>query len=511
MNDSLKRARVVIVGRPNVGKSTLFNRLTKTRKALVHDEPGVTRDRIELKTEWWIQGRKLPVLLTDTGGVGGDRFAQEIDDQVGIALGEADAVIVLFDGKSGLTELDRALMKRLNHAGVLKRLPVVFVVNKVEDEKHEGMVADFYSLGIDTILTISASHGRGMDDLQEALGASLEAFFASASQSEVESEDKDEIEDETEAEASDDTSAKGYADQEEGADGALASEIELQDISEIPDQLDPAEEERIPRIAIVGRPNVGKSTLTNALLEAERMITSPIAGTTVDAVDSLATISGKPFIIIDTAGIRRKSKTEQGIEVLSVVQARKTLERADVALLLLDGEFGLTDQDEKIGGLIEAAGCGVVLVMNKWDTQRGTDFTQQQAAERIRKQMAYLKYAPIVFTSAKFRKGIDDLGDLLADIIHQRRLKIPTHEFTSWVRKECTVHNPMNAKFYLCHQSGRYPPTFVCHVNDPKKVNFSLERHLVNALRERWGFMGSPVRLLFVQATSTRKAKRPNR
>jgi GTP-binding protein len=480
MSQAQGRARIVIVGRPNVGKSTLFNRLTRTRKALVHDEPGVTRDRLELKTEWWVRGRKLPVLLTDTGGVGGDRFAQEIEDQVGIALEEADAVVVVFDGQAGLTELDRELMKRLNRAGVLKRLPAVFVVNKVEDEKHESMVADFHSLGLDEILTISASHGRGIDDLQETLAGHLEAFF------------DDEAEDaETETEA------------ETVSDADSDPEYE-----EIPDTV---QEDRLPRIAIVGRPNVGKSTLTNALLEADRMITSPIAGTTVDAVDSLAELSGKPFVIIDTAGIRRKSKTEQGIEVLSVVQARKTLERADVALLLLDGETGLTDQDEKIGGLIEDAGCGVVLVMNKWDTQRGTDFTKEQAAERIRGQMAYLKYAPIMFTSAKQRKGLDDLGDLLTDIIHQRRLKIPTHEFTEWVRKESTVHNPMNAKFYLCHQSGRYPPTFVCHVNDPKKVNFSLKRHLVNALRDRWGFMGSPVRLLFVQAKSDRKAKRPGR
>ncbi|MDR3607681.1 MAG: ribosome biogenesis GTPase Der [Oligoflexia bacterium] len=459
----MKRARIVIVGRPNVGKSTLFNRLTGTRRALVHDEPGVTRDRLELKTEWWAQGRKFPVLLTDTGGVGGERFGEEIDNQVGIALEDADAVIVVFDGRAGLTALDEDLMKRLNRAGVLKRLPVVAAVNKIDAEQHEAMIADFYSMGLENVLTISAEHGRGIDDLEETIAQLIPDFLE-------EEADSDEVESE---------------------DG----------------EPEPEPEEGLPRIAIVGRPNVGKSTLTNALLNERRMITSPIAGTTVDAVDSLASIGGKPFVIIDTAGIRRKSKTEQGIEVLSVVQARKTLERADVALLILDGEKGLTDQDEKIGGLIEDAGCGVVLVLNKWDTQRGTDFTQEQAAERIRGQMAYLKYAPIVFTSAKFGKGLNNIGELLTEILHQRKLKIPTHEFTEWVRKESTVHNPMNAKFYMCHQAGRHPPTFVCHVNDPERVDFSLKRHLLNALRERWGFMGSPVRLLFVKGASDRKPK----
>jgi GTP-binding protein len=246
------------------------------------------------------------------------------------------------------------------------------------------------------------------------------------------------------------------------------------------------------------------------------MITSPIAGTTVDAVDSLTYLNEKPFVLIDTAGIRRKSKTEQGIEVLSFVQARKALERADVAILMLDGETGIVDQDEKIGGLIEEIGCAVILMVNKWDTQRrNKEFTRDEAAERIRKSMGFLKYAPIVFVSAKERRGFQDLGDLISEILHQKQLKIPTHQFTEWVRKEALIHNPMAAKFYLCHQSGRNPPTFVCHVNDPERVHFSLKRHFLNALRERWGFMGSPVRLLFVagknQSKETRKAPSPAR
>lgn len=440
-----KVARIVIVGRPNVGKSTLFNRLIGRRQALVYDEPGVTRDRIEKKAKWWIRAKPLEVLLTDTGGLGGDRFADEIKKQVEIALSSADAVIALFDAQTGLTSGDKDLIRLLKKSGVDKKAPIVAAVNKVDAESHEGLISDFFALGIEHVLTISAEHGRGIDDLQETVGDLLGDF-------------SDQVE----------------------------SPIE-------------GDSDHIPHIAIVGRPNVGKSTCVNALLREERMITSPIAGTTVDAVDSLTYLNEKPFVLIDTAGIRRKSKTEQGIEVLSVVQARKALERADIAILMLDGETGIVDQDEKIGGLIEEIGCAVILMVNKWDTQRrNQEFSRDDAAERIRKTMAFLKYAPIVFVSAKEKRGFQDLGDLISEILHQKQLKIPTHQFTEWVRKEALIHNPMAAKFYLCHQSGRNPPTFVCHVNDPERVHFSLRRHLVNALRERWGFMGSPVRLLFV-------------
>jgi GTP-binding protein len=475
-----KPFRIVIMGRPNVGKSTLFNRLIGSRRSLVHDEPGVTRDRIEHRAQWWVGRHEYPVLLIDTGGVGGDRFAQEIEDQVGMALQSADAALVVFDAHAGVTAADHELMRKISRAGIHKRIPVFAIVNKVDAESHESLISDFFSLGLDHVLTISAEHGRGIDDLKEQV---IEVLRPTETE-----ENADEWESSAESETMEEESETA----EEDAEGSEARE------------------ERIPRIAIVGQPNVGKSTLTNAILGEARMITSSIAGTTVDAVDSHVELSGKPFILVDTAGIRRKSKTEQGIEVLSVVQAKKALERADIAILLLDGEKGTTEQDEKIGGLIEEAGCSVILAINKWDTQRkNPKFTREMAADRIRGKMAYLKYAPIMFVSAKEGRGFEDLGDLVSDILHQRQLKIPTHEFTEWVRREATVHNPMNAKFYMCHQAGRNPPTFVCHVSDPEKVHFSLRRHLVNSLRERWGFMGSPVRMLFVQGKSTRSAKRP--
>ncbi len=456
-SSSSLNSKLVIIGRPNVGKSTLFNRLLGRRRALVHDEPGVTRDRLEEKVNWNEGGTQLALTLVDTGGVGGERFAAEIEEQVEIALSEANLVIFLMDGRAGLTPQDSEIFRKLKQSGMEQKKPIIYALNKVDDEVHESLASDFYALGADSFITLSAEHGRGIQDLKELI---IEKLLEKTTQ----------------------------------APETPEPEIK-RDRSKEP-----------PRIAIVGRPNVGKSTFINAILGQKRMITSPIAGTTVDSVDSIAELSGKPVVLIDTAGIRRKSKTEQGIEVLSVVQTKKALERADIAVLLLDGETGITDQDEKIGGLIEEAGNAVVLAINKWDTQRDrSKFSKEEAAERLRGQMAFLKFAPIVFVSAKEGTGFESLGDLIEEILHQRRLKIPTHEFTEWVRNEATVHNPENAKFFMSHQAGRHPPTFVCHVNDPERIHFSLKRHLVNALRDRWGFMGSPIRLHFV----TGKSKRP--
>jgi GTP-binding protein len=474
--------KVVIVGRPNVGKSTLFNRLFGKKRALVHNEPGVTRDRLVEKTEWWLHGQSIPIQLVDTGGMGGERFAFEIQKQVNIAIEDSDIVLFVLDSQVGVTSLDEDLLRGLMRSGVLSKIPTIAVVNKVDAEIHEDRSAEFYSLGLDSVLTISAEHGRGIDDLKlaifEAVGISIEKNVSGAIP-ELPHQETSELMPEL----------PNQENQELEPD--LAEEV-----SEADDFV-----RRMPRIAIVGKPNVGKSTLLNAILGEERMITSPIAGTTVDSIDSLVELDGKPFLFVDTAGVRRKSKTEQGVEVLSVVQTRKALESADIAILVLDGEQGIADQDEKIGGLIQEVGCSVILLMNKWDTQKkNPNFTKELASERIRAKMAYLSYAPILFTSALKGQGFQDLPALIEEILHQRRLKIPTHEFTEWVRKESTIHNPMNAKFFLCHQSGRYPPTFVCHVNDPDKVHFSLRRHFVNAMRERWGYMGSPIRLLFVEA-----------
>ena len=410
---------------------------------------------MEEKVLWWIHGKAYPVLIVDTGGLGGNLFSTEIEKQVKTALEKADLILYVLDSQRGPTFMDHDLLQQLRCSGILNRIPMIGALNKVDIEQHENRISEFYELGLEQIFTISAEHGRGIDDLKLMIAETLD--FKNT-----------------------------YKD--------FKSEI--------------IQSPKISKIAIVGRPNVGKSTLINGILDEDRMITSPMAGTTVDSIDSLIQLQGKPYILIDTAGIRRKSKTEKGIEVLSVVQTRKALERAELAVLVLDGEGGITDQDEKIAGLIEEIGCSVVLMVNKWDTQRRNEkFTREIAAELIRKQMAFLKYAPILFSSALYREGIENLGKLFEEILFQRNFKIPTREFTEWVREESHIHNPMNAKFYLCHQSGRHPPTFVCHVNDPEKVHFSLSRHLVNALRKKWGYMGSPVRLLFVQATGKGKTQ----
>jgi GTP-binding protein len=480
------RTRVVIVGRPNVGKSALFNRLVGYKRALVHDEPGVTRDRLEFDTTWWVRAKAFDVVVTDTGGLGGERFADEIKKQVDIALETADVVLMVFDGQAGLTPADSELMLGFTESGLMRRVPVIGVVNKVDADVHETMINEFYAAGLEHLYTVSAEHDRGIDDLKTGVAEAIGFDFGKAQDVE---DTESEVEEEEEAEL----------------------ELSEEEFTEIEDEPEPRER-KIPRIAILGRPNVGKSTLVNALLGEDRMITSPIAGTTVDSIDSVVEIDGRPFIVVDTAGIRRKSKTEKGVEVLSVVQSRKALESADICILVIDGDGGITDQDEKIGGLIEESGKSVILAVNKWDTQKvRPEFTREIAAEVLRKEMGFLKFAPIVFMSAKYRKGIDGLADLVDEILQQRQVKVVTHEFTNWVRREATIHNPQNAKFFLAHQSGRHPPTFVVHVNDPDRVHFSLQRHLVNALRERWGFMGSPVRMLFVEGKNRRSLPKPSK
>lgn len=509
----MNRLKIVIVGRPNVGKSSLFNRLFGRRRALVHDEPGVTRDRLEERLDWQHGTRTLPITLIDTGGLGGERFAEEISRQVDLALHEADVVLALFDAQAGYTPADESVIRGLQKSGLLggkgkldRKVYLIGVVNKVDADVHEALLNDFYQSGIQSLMTVSAEHNRGIDDLKREIYDAAEALGkwkdpekeaeAAAEAAEVE---------ENEAETQDADDSESFEDlaelDEEEVDQRLAEQTQ-------------DEEKRLrepPRIAIVGRPNAGKSTLINALLREERMIVSPIAGTTVDSVDSVAKLGDLEVVLVDTAGIRRKNKTEQGIEVLSVIQTQKALESCDLAILLLDGEGGITDQDEKIGGLIEQVGCSVILMVNKWDTQKGNDdFSREQAAELVRKKMAYLRYAPLTFVSAKYRQGLRDLGDLIQEVMEQRRVKLTTHEFTEWVRKESEIHNPMDARFYLCHQASRYPPTFVCHVSDPKKVHFSLKRHLVNAIRDRWGFMGTPIRLL-VKPGKDRKGPRRKR
>ncbi len=449
--------RVVIIGRPNVGKSTLFNRLLGKRKAIVHNEPGVTRDRIESPVQWWNQARCYNMLLIDTGGVGGDRFSIEIKKQVQIALQDADIILFVLDAKTGVTPLDEELFSELRKAGLFKKIPTLGVINKADSVKDEMTPKEYYQLGLKNIITVSAEHGLGIQELEDT----------------------------------------------------IIEESQAQP-SENPTSIEQVT--NLPRIAVVGRPNVGKSTLINTLLGSERMIVSPIAGTTVDPIDSVIELEGKSYTLVDTAGIRRKDKTEQGVEVLSVIQVKKTLENANIVILMLDASTGISDQDEKIAGMILDSGRSVIILMNKWDVhenfaEKKERFTKEMAAEHIRSKMPFLQFAPLLFVSAHKKTGLKNLGSLIEEVMTQRKTKIQTKELTEWIKNAAQIHNPKNAKFYMSHQSSQNPPTFICHVSDKSRIHFSLERHLVNRIRETWGFMGNPVRLLF----KTSEGKPPRR
>ncbi len=449
----MKSMNLVIAGRPNVGKSSLFNRLLGRKRALVLDTPGVTRDRIVESASFWVRAKEYSVNLIDTGGLGEGQFKEEIRRQVDTALKEASVVLFVVDIKAGLTHADEEVFSELRRSGVSEKIPVILVLNKADSDLAEERFAEFYALGVENLIPVSAEHALQIDELKEMVVDLLNPEPLPVISDEIPDPEKEEV----------------Y----------------------VP---------RTPRIAIVGQPNVGKSTLLNAICGEKRTIVSPIAGTTVDAIDLDINWNGKDFTVIDTAGIRRKNKTEQGIEVLSVVQTRKTLERADLAFLVMDGEQGVYEQDEKIAGLIEEMGCSVILVLNKWDTQVGNkEFSQKLAEEEIRKKIRFLGYAPLVFTTAKDSIGLDRLFRVAQAVIEQRSLKIQTKELTEFLRNAAEVHNPNNAKFYFVHQSGRNPPTFVAHVSDPKKIHFSLSRHLVKAIRGHYGYLGTPVRLHFLK------------
>jgi GTP-binding protein len=472
---------IVIVGRPNVGKSSLFNRLLGRKRSLVLDTPGVTRDRIVEPVEWWVHAKQYQVNLIDTGGLGHEFFKKEIQTQVNTALEEADIVYFVMDIRAGLTRDDQEVFHELRRSGLKGKTPVIAILNKADHDKLEDEVHQFYELGLENMITISAEHCLGIDDLKDMTIDILEKN--------PEFEELTEITEES---------------NEEELDSEL---LELDEISD--EDLEEESEKRIPRIpsiAIVGQPNVGKSTMLNAICGEDRAIVSPIAGTTVDSIDTRINWNGKDFIFVDTAGIRRKNKTEQGIEVLSVVQTRKALERASLAILMIDAEKGVYDQDEKIAGMIEEAGCSVIIVLNKWDTQvNNNDFSQKLAEEQLRKQIRFLGWAPLVFTTAKDAVGLDRLYRLIQGVLEQRVLKLTTKEITEHIRAEVAIQSPDNAKFYMVQQTSRNPPTFVAHVSDPRKIHFSTVRHLIKTIRERWGYQGTPIRFNLSKAKNARE------
>lgn len=440
---------VAIVGRPNVGKSTLFNRLLGHRRAIVDDLPGVTRDRNYAT----ITRFDKPFILIDTGGfepVTEDRLLQQMREQSSLAMEEADVIIFMMDARNGLTPADIEVARMLRRV----KKPIFYVVNKVDGEKLENESAEFYSLGIERLHTISAEHNRGIIDLMEDL---LDVF--------------------PEADAG------------------------------IPD-------DEITRIAVVGRPNVGKSSLVNRLLGFERMVANPTAGTTRDSVDTLFTCNKKNYLLIDTAGIRRKGKTTEKLEKYSVVDSLRSIERADVVLVVLDAEEGVTEQDERIAGYVHEAGRGCVFVVNKWDTLEKDNSTLGVYVDKVRTGFKYLAYAPIVFVSAKTGQRIGKIMTTVDEVMGQYIHRVTTSDLNRVFSEATDAHHAPLAhgrrvKFYFATQVATRPPSFVIFTNQPDSIHFSYERYLVNRFREAFGFDGVPIRLIFRGREKNGAARHP--
>jgi GTPase len=459
MPDALKLRlpTLAIVGRPNVGKSTLFNRLIGSRRAIVGDEPGITRDRIYGETTW--QGQALRVV--DTGGIVPDDkqlIPAEIFRQARVALEEADAIVMVVDARTELAAPDMELARLLQRTGK----PLFLAVNKVDTTKMEAEAENFRTLGIQRLFPVSAEHGTGTAELLEAV---LHIFPAQPQ-----------------------------------AEPPAQSVME-----ETPAEEQPPEEPepRETKVAIIGHPNVGKSTLLNALTGTSRAIVSPIAGTTRDAVDEILEQNGRQYRFIDTAGIRRKGKTHLMAEKLSVVMARKHLEAADVALLVIDAPEGVNALDATIGGYAHESGRSVVIVVNKWDLvstarEDGRPPADRQLYEQqVRHALKFLDYAPIVFVSASTGKNLDKLFKSLELVAAERRKRITTAQMNRFIEsvdfERASVPHRQKVRIYYMTQAQVAPPTFILFTDKDVKLHFSYERFLENQIRKAFGFVGTPI------------------
>jgi|YelNatPaOPRAMG01_1025707.scaffolds.fasta_scaffold22982_4 GTP-binding protein len=431
----MERPIVAIVGRPNVGKSTLFNRIVGRRIAIVEDTPGITRDRLYAEAEW--KGRQF--VVTDTGGIlfnEEDPISMRVAQQAQLAVEEADVILFMTDAAEGVTPTDEMIANELRKTNV----PVLLVANKADNEAREQESADFYKLGLGKVYPVSSVHGRGVAELLDDM---LKAMPA------------------------------------EG------------EIDEYP--------EEAVKLAIVGRPNVGKSSLLNAILGEERVIVSEKPGTTRDAIDTRFTRGDQEIVLIDTAGIRRAGKIQGSVEYYTVLRAIRALERSDVAFLVTDAEQGLTDGDKRVGGYIHQAGRGCVVVVNKWDLKKGRS-TYRQFADEIRRDMPFLDYAPIVFTSAKERWGITDAVNTAIEAAENHALRIPTGELNRLIQ-DAVDEKPLSRKGrmlkikYATMPSVK-PPTIVLFVNDPDLLHFSYVRYIENQIRKTYGYEGTPIRIV---------------
>ncbi len=477
--------RVVIVGRPNVGKSSLFNRVLGERRAIVEDEPGTTRDRVEADVEW----RDRRFRLIDTGGYETSEenvYAPLIIDQVKAAMDGAAVVLFCVDARDGLTASDYDM------ADVVRRAerPTLVVVNKADNERRELEAAEAWGMGWEETYAVSAQHGRGTGDLLDAL------VWALPPESETELERKRR---EEEAEELARLEAEGLA--EPIVVGAPDEDVS--DDEEVPDDIGTVEHGAMARVAIVGRPNVGKSSLLNALLGEERAIVSDIAGTTRDAIDTRLAWHGQPVTLVDTAGIRRRGRVAAGsaAERFSAIRALRAIGRADVAILVLDSVDGLTSQDAHVAGYVVDEGVGLVVVLNKWDLVEKDDRTFDTYVARLRAQAPFLGFAPIVSVSAQSGQRVGRALDAAVEIARGRRRRIGTGALNR-VIGEATHRQPpppvrnRRPRFYYATQASIEPPTFVLFASGAEHVHFSYRRYLENRLREAFGFGGTPIRIV---------------
>jgi GTP-binding protein len=468
---------LAIVGRPNVGKSTLFNRIVGSRRAIVGDEPGITRDRLYGDAEW--RGRRIRII--DTGGIipdDKDFIPAEIFRQARVAFDEAAAIVMVIDGRAALAGPDLELVRLLRKTG----RPLFLAVNKADTEKQAHIVDEFHRLGIKQMFPVSAEHGRGIDDL-------LDAVFEVLPPAEGCTAEHAEIAEERTASEADETDGTG-------------GDTESEPVYET-------------KVAIIGHPNVGKSTLLNCLTASDRAIVSPIPGTTRDAVDEIVERDGRRFRFIDTAGIRRKGKTHLMAEKLSVVMARKHLEAADIALLVIDATEGVSQLDAAIAGYAHESGRSMIIVVNKWDLVTGG--AQQPGRpskamrmreskrpgdrdayeERLRHDLKFLNYAPIVFVSANTGKGTERIFPLLEQVAIERRKRIPTSAMNRFIEtvdfERASVPMRSRVKILYMTQASVAPPTFVLFTNRAVKLHFSYQRFLENQIREAFCFLGTPI------------------
>jgi GTPase len=515
---------IAIVGRPNVGKSTLFNRLVGSRRAIVGDEPGITRDRLYGNSHW--QGHDFRIV--DTGGIlpeDKDFIPAEIFRQARVALDEAAAVVMVVDGRTELAGPDLELARLLQKTGK----PLFLAVNKVDSTKQDSLADDFHRLGIREIFPISSEHGRGIDDLLDAV---VSLFSAKGLSTAGNTEEKDNTKHgQSKRSSSRERKSAKSKSPKEGKDEAPSDFVSADDVlddrrlttnDDVDDRESPIESEspRETRVAIIGHPNVGKSTLLNRLTGADRSIVSPIPGTTRDAVDELIERDGKIYRFVDTAGIRRKGKTHLMAEKLSVVMARKHLEAADIALLVIDATEGVSALDAAIAGYAHESGRSVIIVVNKWDlvnaAAAGSNGDAQKPRtraarlqdskkagnreayeQRLRYTLKFLSYAPVLFVSAAKGKGIGEIFSTLDRVAAERRKRITTGEMNRFLKHvdfdRASVPLKQRVKILYLTQANVAPPTFILFTDRQVKLHFSYQRFLENQIRHAFGFVGTPI------------------